>query len=398
MKLPRTQQNKLTMEAQRDFQNEFQKLEDENMKLSLLIAKLEEETLKGSGRSESQAEQTERAMKKEGYLPASYSLKRVINILDKMFRDREGSDYVEKNHSNIYKRYIAFLDNDPVDTIINKELKGGVMRNNFQPIIPERMTPEERKQRIDDFNRIMTPEERMYRNTNLFLPRKPLFDRVITMKGAGAQPARNALHQMAKASYEKNPPRNIGGFVLDQSYPTLKFYKDEPSKTIVVAIRGTNATDTEDLKADASIAVNGLENSKRFKKDLDILRSYQYNNSPSKYDYYAVGHSLGGAVMDGFLDMGLIKSGISYNPALQPKNFGKNNRGQRIYADDDLLYKTLGHNDPNAEVRKTKKGFFGRVVKALAPSIISKPYEALEAHKLDQFEGGKKRRRNLKKK
>jgi len=258
--------------------------------------------------------------------------------------------------------------------------KGGVMRTNFQPIIPVKMTPEERIKRREEF----------------FLKKDPVPNYRLMLKGSGAQPARNALHQMAKASYEKNPPREIGGFVLDQSYPTLKFYKDEASKTIIVAIRGTNATDTEDLKADASIAINGLENSRRFKKDLDILRSYQYNNSPNKYDYYGVGHSLGGAVMDGFLDMNLLKSGISYNPALQPKNFGKNNRDQRIYADDDLLYKTLGHNDPNAEVRKTKKGFFGRVVKALAPSVISKPYEALEAHKLDQFEGGKKRRRNLK--
>jgi hypothetical protein len=307
MKLPRIQQNKLTIEAQKDFQNEYQKLNAEHMKLALLINKLEEE-------------------------------------------EEE------------------------------KKLKGGVMRTNFQPIIPIKMTPEERMKRREEF----------------FLKKDPVPNYRLMLKGAGAQPARNALHQMAKASYEKNPPREIAGFILDQSYPTLKFYKDEASKTIIVAIRGTNATDTEDLKADASIAINGLENSRRFKKDLDILRSYQYNNSPNKYDYYGVGHSLGGAVMDGFLDMNLLKSGISYNPALQPKNFGKNNRDQRIYADDDLLYKTLGHNDPNAEVRKTKKGFFSRVVKALAPSIIAKPYEALEAHKLDQFEGGKKRRRNLK--
>jgi len=306
----------------------------------------------------------------DDFLKTLYKLNKNFQLRDRilLYDDDKLMPFINQLYSNI-KEKGAF-----------EHKKGGVMRTNFQPIIPVKMTPEERMKRREEF----------------YSKKDPVPNYRLMLKGGGAQPARNALHQMAKASYEKNPPREIGGFVLDQSYPTLKFYKDEASKTIIVAIRGTNATDTEDLKADASIAINGLENSRRFKKDLDILRSYQYNNSPNKYDYYGVGHSLGGAVMDGFLDMNLLKSGISYNPALQPKNFGKNNRDQRIYADDDLLYKTLGHNDPNAEVRKTKKGFFSRVVKALAPSVISKPYEALEAHKLDQFEGGKKRRRNLK--
>jgi hypothetical protein len=63
-------------------------------------------------------------MRKEGYIPAEYAKKPVVKILARMFRDTKGSDFVEKRHPLLYKAYVAFLNNDPVDKAVREE-RGG---------------------------------------------------------------------------------------------------------------------------------------------------------------------------------------------------------------------------------------------------------------------------------
>jgi hypothetical protein len=212
------------------------------------------------------------------------------------------------------------------------------------------------------------------------------------LKG-GAIPSRNILQQMAKASYSPNPPSAIAGFNLVKSTPTLKFYKEgkgEKGRDIVIAIRGTNPTDTTDLKADAMTAVNQLQSSARFQKDVRDLKEFQNQYPPSSYQYYGVGHSLGGAILDAFLKLGLLRNGVSYNPAVQPLDIRSNISNQRIYQKGDPLYETMGRFTPNVEVRDKKKapGLFEKVISYVP--FVGTAYTAYANHALDNFTGGKK--------
>lgn len=198
------------------------------------------------------------------------------------------------------------------------------------------------------------------------------------MRGRGAMPSNSSLQKLAVESYSTSPMEEVDGFTLMKHTPTLKFYKGKDN-TIVVAIRGTN--DARDVKADAMIAVNALEKSDRVKEDLETLSEFQKEHTGSEYDYYGVGHSLGGAVLDIFLTKGLLKQGVSYNPAIQPLDIRRDIPNKRIYNEGDALYKTMGQFAKNTEVRK-RKG----VKEYLASKVPI--YSTLYSHKLDRFEGG----------
>jgi len=194
-----------------------------------------------------------------------------------------------------------------------------------------------------------------------------------TMDG-GAMPASSTLHKMAKESYRTSPITDIDNFELLESTPTLKLYRQ--GNTYVVAVRGTDTSDPDDIVADLFIPVGKLKDSKRYKKDLETL-----NNWKAKYpggEWYGIGHSLGGAVLDEFLLDGYLQEGLSYNPAIAYTNLDKEIKNKRIYKSEDPLYKLVGKLDPKAEVRQTApedvKGWFNR-----------------SEHSIHRFEGGEKK-------
>jgi hypothetical protein len=203
--------------------------------------------------------------------------------------------------------------------------------------------------------------------------------------GAGMIPDKSVLQQISKESYNQSPPKTIGSYSLLSSTPTLKFYGD--GNTIVVGIRGTN--DARDIKADAMIAIGQLEKSDRFRADMEALKQFQNQYPPSTYSYYGVGHSLGGAILDSFLDMGLIQSGVSYNPAVQPQHLRDTNlNNTRVFAENDPLYalaKPFLAKTP--EVRKPQsQSVLGRLIRSIP--YAGKAYDLYQGHSLDQFQGG----------
>jgi hypothetical protein len=203
------------------------------------------------------------------------------------------------------------------------------------------------------------------------------------------RPARSILQRMAKAAYSRTPPGNIDGFTLFDSTPTLKFYKR--GNVVVAAIRGTEPSDMEDLKADGMIGLGILEKSSRFLRDLQKLRQVQVDTPPSSFEWYGVGHSLGGAILDEFLKRKLLRDGLSYNPAVQPGDFTAGLPNQRVYAQGDPLYEVLGKHVPGVEVRQTKRP---SLLKRLVYKVpyVGKVLESLDAHALDNFEGGRSQR------
>lgn len=209
----------------------------------------------------------------------------------------------------------------------------------------------------------------------------------VALSGEGNIPPRSTLQKLSVESYKTNPATKVDDMVLLENTPTLNFYK-APDNTIVVVIRGSHSA--EDWKANSYIPLGQLEHTDRFQKDLGILTNFQSRYSPTQYDYYGVGHSLGGAILDLFLEKGLLKNGVSYNPAVQPQALTNPNLpNDRIYAENDPLYmlgKPFLARKP--EVRPVKRSWWGNLVKSipyLGP-IVDKYY----GHQLDNFEGGAK--------
>jgi hypothetical protein len=199
------------------------------------------------------------------------------------------------------------------------------------------------------------------------------------------------MQQMAAAAYEKNPPREIGGFKLLADSPTLKFYS--AGKIIVVAVRGTD--DARDFAAWHLVALGQLDNSPRFQEDLRSLIEFQQKYPRSEYTYIGVGHSLGGAIIDRFLRAGLLRNGLSYNAAPEPQELRGNPVHRRIYHEDDPLYKIAGRFIPGIEVRKSRDPFWLKYLRNFVPLGIANAYNAIVKHKLPTFEGGATRRENF---
>ena len=213
------------------------------------------------------------------------------------------------------------------------------------------------------------------------------------LEGGGARPDNNTLQQVAQQAYKNPPQSQIGEYKLVSHTPSLKFYMS--GNTVLVGIRGTK-TQEDWTDANSRLPLNQLESSDRFKNDLQTLKEFQSRFPMSQYDYYGAGHSLGGAILDEFLSLGLLKSGLSYNPAVQPKNFSnKDIQNDRIYAENDPLYQLeSGFLAKKPEVRKAKRSLTQKLISYIP--YAGKAYDYFYGHKLNQFEGGTHRQNFLK--
>ena len=207
------------------------------------------------------------------------------------------------------------------------------------------------------------------------------------VKGSGILPTKNILHQIVENAYKKNIIQRIGSFEKLYKTDTMVFYIDRKDKTIIVGIRGTRPTDYDDLEADAMIAFNKLNTTKRFKKDLQEIQEVQQEYLPTQYDYYGVGHSLSGAILDILLDKKIIKYAISYNPAVESKYF-RNHNNLRIYNSGDPLYQIMGQFTNNPEIRNRSKSLWDTVINTIP--YVGTVYDKLKEHKIESFKGGKK--------
>jgi len=195
---------------------------------------------------------------------------------------------------------------------------------------------------------------------------------VINVPYPAGVPPKSLMVKIADASYEVSPPKEIDGWVLLKATRTLKFYKK--GKVILVGIRGT--ADGRDFRADLKIIKSRLDKSARYKQDLEVLTKVYNENSGDTF--YGVGHSLGGAILDLFLQTGMVSKGISYNPAVE-KPFFNSTKNYRIYMENDPLYNFIGQYTRLGEVRKQP---------AVSRNDAVGAVQSVKAHLLSNFEGG----------
>jgi hypothetical protein len=190
-------------------------------------------------------------------------------------------------------------------------------------------------------------------------------------------PTLDEMQQMAQSAYSGKTLLKVGGFQLFKSTPTLKFYYE--NNVIIVSVRGTQ--DSKDFAAWPNVALGTLDKTVRFQEDLQTLLEVQTKYPPSQYHYVGVGHSLGAAILDRFLQMGLIQNCLSYNGAVEPQFVRANPRHRRIYNAADPLYNIVGHLIPGVEVRPITLATGIR-------SIFSSLYASYKSHMLSNFKGG----------
>ena len=198
----------------------------------------------------------------------------------------------------------------------------------------------------------------------------------------GFLPKEKQFFKVAKEEYKLDPPTQIDEFTLVYKSPTIHVYLNEAGRTILLSLRGTVPTDKDDLLADASIAINRLYYSNRFKRDKAELQKIFQKYPPSQYEYYLTGHSLGGAITNSVVREypKNIKYAVTYNPAFQPYDLYSQQRDKikRLYTPDDALYKIGGRFMSPTVVPTTK---------SLLPNLnlVTTGINAYQGHSMDNF-------------
>jgi len=194
------------------------------------------------------------------------------------------------------------------------------------------------------------------------------------------------LQVLARASYSGRTPLRAGGFELVRSSPTIKIYRKGDG--IVVSVRGTDPTDKNDLVADFASVKGTLRESTRYKQDEAFLRKFQEDFPRSKFRYTAVGHSLGGAIIDGFFRDKLIDNAFSFNPMIEPHERGGNPLHRRLYNNEDPLYLAFGKGVRGVEVRDPRDPLWLAWAKFKLPTGLRELFALYDAHRLQKFKGG----------
>jgi hypothetical protein len=198
----------------------------------------------------------------------------------------------------------------------------------------------------------------------------------------GFLPKEKQFFKVAKEEYKTDPPTQIDEFTLVYKSPTIHVYLNEAGRTILLSLRGTVPTDKDDLLADASIAINRLYYSNRFKKDKTELQKIFQKYPPSQYEYYLTGHSLGGAITNSVVREypKNIKYAVTYNPAFQPYDLYSQQRDKikRLYTPDDALYK-IGGRFMSPTVVPTTKSLLSNL------NLVTTGFNAYQGHALDNF-------------
>jgi len=157
------------------------------------------------------------------------------------------------------------------------------------------------------------------------------------MKGGSLKPQQ--VKDFLQASYEKDAPMNIDGYVLDEKLSNLygKVYVNHESEKVVLAFRGTGM---ENLGTDWINNLVFLVSDPAYKLTPRYRTAVKmYQNAMNKYQGYEfelVGHSQSGIIVNN-LCSNKVRNCISLNPAY--KNATLKNNEYIIRSKGDVVSK-----------------------------------------------------------
>ena len=172
-----------------------------------------------------------------------------------------------------------------------------------------------------------------------------------------------------KNSYEGK--KDLPGYEFVASNGNVSVYQKKGAR--LFAIRGMRVSDSADRAAVLSLITNDLNGSARYKKDKEFIQKHKILGVKQ----IVVGHSLGGAIIDQLIDDGVFSRGLSFNPAMQPKDIFKTGN-RRLYNKDDFLYLLVGKYSGN-------HGLIDIDFKAFEGSWFHVLFKLWTAHKIEQF-------------
>ena len=188
-------------------------------------------------------------------------------------------------------------------------------------------------------------------------------------------PDLKTCYEIENRSYKRDIPGSLGRLNPYQEIARDEYicaYKNVNNNSVICGVRGTDTKDMGDIAADIKIALGKLNSSDRYKHDVKVIKHLQGYFPPDKWWWVGVGHSLGGAIVDSLIREGLLKEGVSFNPAVQKEEYLQPTTNRRIYLETDPLYLLMGRFTKYHEVRKTSG------------------LGVAKSHSLDNFQGGKK--------
>lgn len=189
----------------------------------------------------------------------------------------------------------------------------------------------------------------------------------------------------AKAAY-KSDPGSIGeGWELLRHTKNVKLWRHE--STYLVGVAGTDKLDPSDLFTDVNLPFNSGEATHRIQTDLQTVRGWKAEFPDGSW--YGTGHSLGGAVLDVMLLQDLLIAAVTFNPAVEPRNFHRSTRNFRIYTRGDPIYTVMGQfvTGDDVQVRDVETPHSG------LPGLLDSVQHLRHQHNVDRFEGGRGRKR-----
>lgn len=158
---------------------------------------------------------------------------------------------------------------------------------------------------------------------------------------------------------------------------SAQIYKRDKSKIWIYVVRGWYPHKEGELTDATALVKSSIASQPRYKK---VKAFFQKHPAPKGYKVLAAGHSLGGAYVDQLIEDGIVKEGVSFNPAIQMKDL-KNSGNQRYYNRHDFLYKLVGRYASNVHVFNSTA--FDKIVYAANFLNLIKSY--LD-HNITQFE------------
>lgn len=133
-------------------------------------------------------------------------------------------------------------------------------------------------------------------------------------------------YKASKEVYKKNPSANIDGYVLDQSLSKnkIKTYVNKETGKVIIAHKGTDPKDKNDIKNDLLLSVGLLnkKTSKRVRNANEITKKANEKYGSSNITH--TGHSLGGFMAD--TSAGDLNKIETYNKGTSPIDIFKNKK------------------------------------------------------------------------